>query len=141
MASILETSAVPYGITLTVWGSGALLAHFRGGPQVSDAFLFVFGGVAAYSAGVFWATRAIRRSGPSSPSPHMAVTGLLHWISIGLALGAVTLIARIGSWVAWPLGGIAGIGLYLSLVGIEHLLSPRIPLARTGAAREPGDRR
>jgi hypothetical protein len=49
---------------------------------------------------------------------------MLHILSIGGALGAVTLIAEIDSWIAWPAGGFAGVGLYLMLVGLEYMLVP-----------------
>jgi hypothetical protein len=33
-ATTVSASAAPYGYTLTVWSSGALLIHFRGSPAV-----------------------------------------------------------------------------------------------------------
>ena len=68
----------------------------------------------------------------------MALTGVLHLVSIGAAVGAVTLIANIPSWAAWPLGGFVGIGLYLALVGVEYLIAPRLPLARQASRDQPG---
>jgi hypothetical protein len=123
---ILKTAAVPYGVTLTVWASGAALAHFRGGPSVFDIFLFVFGGMAGYTVVALAVIQALEHSGPASPGAEMALTGLLHLVSIGVAVGAVTLVAQIQSWAAWPLGGFAGIGLYLALVGVEFLIAPRL---------------
>ena len=49
VATILQTAAVPYGVTLTVWGSGALVMHFRGRPKVFEVFLFALGGIAGYT--------------------------------------------------------------------------------------------
>lgn len=125
MATILQAAAVPYGVTLTIWASGAALIHFHGNPAI-----FVIGGMAGYSIGALTVFRALERMSPASPGPQMALTGVLHLISIGTALGAVTLVAKISSWLAWPLGGFAGIGLYLALVGVEYLLAPLLPLAR-----------
>ena len=130
IATILHSAAVPYGVTLTVWASGAALVHFRGGPNVYEIFLFVLGGMAAYSALALASAPVLRHGAAGSPGPQMALTGLLHLLSIGAAVGAVTLIGRVESWVAWPLGGFAGIGLYLGLVGVEFALAPLLPLAR-----------
>ncbi len=130
LATILQAAAVPYGVTLTIWASGAALIHFRGNPAIFEIFLFVIGGMAGYSIGALTVFRALERMSSASPGPQMALTGVLHLISIGTALGAVTLVAKISSWLAWPLGGFAGIGLYLALVGVEYLLAPLLPLAR-----------
>jgi hypothetical protein len=59
----------------------------------------------------------------------MALTGTLHLLSIGAALGSVAMTAEIESWAAWPLGGFLGIGLYLMLVGVEYAVAPALPLA------------
>lgn len=140
IATILHSAAIPYGVTLTVWASGAALVHFQGNPKIYDIFLFVLGGMGAYSVLALASAPVLRHGAGGSPGPQMALTGILHLLSIGAAVGAVTLIAKIDSWVAWPLGGFAGIGLYLALAGVEFALAPLVPLAR-GAPRgeEDGD--
>lgn len=130
IATILQSAAVPYGVTLTVWASGAALTHFRGDPQVFEIFLFVLGGMAGYTVLALVSAPLLQHLRPGSPGPQMALTGVLHLLSIGAAVGAVTLIGRISSWVAWPLGGFAGIGLYLGLAGFELALAPYLPFAR-----------
>lgn len=130
LAAVIQSAAVPYGVTLTVWASGASVEHFRGAPKPFEIFLFVLGGTCAYATLVLVARRALGRSSQGSAGRRMTVTGVLHPLAIGGAVGVVMLIARIGSWAAWPLGGFAGIGLYLALVGGEHLLARRLPLAR-----------
>jgi hypothetical protein len=37
---IASASATPYGYTVSLWSSGALLIHFRGTPNVGDIYLF-----------------------------------------------------------------------------------------------------
>ena len=95
LATILKTAAVPYGVTLTVWASGAALTHLRGSPNILDIFLFVIGGMAGYTAVALAVVRALEHSGPASPGAQMALTGLLHLVSIGAAVGAVTMIAHV----------------------------------------------
>jgi hypothetical protein len=136
LATILHSSAVPYGVTLTVWGSGAALIHFRGNPAIYEIFLFVFGGMAAYSVLALASARVLRHGAAGSPGPQMALTGILHLLSIGAAIGAVTLLAKLSSWIAWPLGGFAGIGLYLGLASVEYALAPLLPLAREAPRAE-----
>jgi hypothetical protein len=67
-------------------------------------------------------TRPIRRQESAAPGPEISLTGMLHPLSIGVALGGATLVGQVQSWVAWPLGGLCGIALYLLLVGLEYAL-------------------
>ena len=38
-STIVSASAPPYGYTVSVWTSGAILMHFRSTPNVGDVFL------------------------------------------------------------------------------------------------------
>jgi hypothetical protein len=120
LGTIVHSAAVPYGITLTVWGSGALVMHFRGPPRVFEVFLFVLGGVVGYALATMPAIGVTRTRQPSVPGSHLVLAGMLHPLAIGAALGSVTLVAMIQGWVAWPLGGLCGIAVYLLLVGVEY---------------------
>jgi hypothetical protein len=135
MARILESAAIPYGITLTVWGSGAALAHFRGQPKLYEIFLFLLGGMGGYALLTTIFARSLQRTSEAHPGVAMALTGTLHFLAIGGAVGAVALVANIKSWIAWPLGGMAGIALYLALAALEYSVAPLLPLAR-GAERD-----
>lgn len=44
--TMVETSAIPFGYTATIWCSGALLIHFRAQPNVGDVFAFLAGALA-----------------------------------------------------------------------------------------------
>ena len=125
LATVLQSAAVPYGVTLTVWASGACLSHFRGSPKLFEIFLFALGGVAGYAGAAATVLRVPREPRRSVPMA-MTLTGMLHVLSLGIALGAVSLISNIESSVAWPLGGFAGIGAYLAIVGIEYSLVARV---------------
>ena len=39
LGTVVLASAAPYGFTVSLWSSGALLIHFRGNPNVGDVFL------------------------------------------------------------------------------------------------------
>jgi hypothetical protein len=53
-------SVAPYGYTLTVWTSGAVLTHARGIPSTADALLFMLGAVLGFALVGSW---------PSAGSP------------------------------------------------------------------------
>ena len=125
LATIVHSAAVPYGITLTVWGSGALVMHYRGQPEVFEVFLFVLGGVGGYALATMPAIATIRTRQPAVSGSKLVLAGTLHPLAIGAALGSVTLVAMIHGWVAWPLGGLCGIAVYLLLVGVEYTLAAR----------------
>ena len=109
LGTLASASAAPYGFTLSVWSSGAILTHFRGAPNVGDVFLFIAGALAGFALVGFLAHRPLR-------APQYAVhgerervlAGLLHWFAVGIAVGSVVLISQIPSWVAWPLSMFTG---------------------------------
>lgn len=113
LRAAVAATAAPYGYTLTVWTSGAVLSHARGIPSAAQALLFLAGAVAAYAlvAGVTagWSQQRL------VPEPeHAAVWGGLHLLSVGLAIGAAALVARyVTDTGAWPLGGFLATACYL----------------------------
>lgn len=119
LARTLGASALPYGYALTLWGSGAMLIHYRGTPLPYEVLLFAAGAVAAYAL-LGWVGRP--RSSPQAPrgaASERVGAGVLHWIAVGVALGSVMLIGEIDSWVAWPLGSFVATGLFLVLASVE----------------------
>ena len=48
LATVISTSAVPYGYTLAIWGSGAVLVRSLGAPTTAEAFLFAAGAIAGF---------------------------------------------------------------------------------------------
>lgn len=49
LRAALGASAGPYGYTLTIWTTGAVLIHAFGMPSPLDAFLFMAGAVVAFA--------------------------------------------------------------------------------------------
>jgi hypothetical protein len=114
LGTLASASAAPYGFTLSVWSSGAVLTHFRGAPNVGDVFLFISGALAGFAVVGLLAHRPLRASQYAVHGERERVlAGLLHWFSVGIAVGAVVLIAQIQGWVAWPLSMFAATSLYL----------------------------
>ena len=116
LGATVATSAGPYGYTLTIWTSGAVLSHAHGIPSTTAAFLFLLGAVAAYALVGGLAFGGLSEHVVLEPT-RAAVWGGLHFLSVGLAIGAALLVARWdASLAAWPLGGFSG----------DRSLSPRI---------------
>jgi hypothetical protein len=120
LRATVAASAAPYGYTLTIWTSGAVLSHAGGIPSTAEALLFLVGAVAAYAL----------------------VGGLAFG---GLAIVAASLVAELVSGVpAWPLGAFLATTLYLfgsaSQLAVAHLVPGAGPRDRQagGRRRSPG---
>jgi hypothetical protein len=118
----LRGAALPYGYTLTVWGTGAALTHLHGDPNVGELLLFAAGAAAAYGMLKIVSHRPGGSERDLAGSPHVFRAGLIHVGGIGLGIGAAALIARIGSGVAWPLATFASTSVYMAVTSIEIAL-------------------
>ncbi|HEY7077753.1 MAG TPA: hypothetical protein VH418_20395 [Solirubrobacteraceae bacterium] len=117
LKSVARGSALPYGYTLTVWSTGAVLMRSHGPPPVGDVFLFLAGGVAAFAA-----IAAIARGAADPPDPRpgeLLTTGAAHFAAVAGAVGAAALVAEIAGGIAWPLGSFAATLVYLLLATLE----------------------
>lgn len=123
LRATIAASAGPYGYTLTIWTSGAVLAHARGIPSSVDALLFLFGAVVAYA--LVGALAISRFRGHVLPEPsHAVVWGGLHIFSVGAAIGAATLVAHVSQTAAaWPVGGFVSTALYLLGSALQLVLA------------------
>lgn len=128
LATLASASAAPYGYTISIWSSGAILVHYRGAPNVGDVFLFAAGALAGYTLIGLLVHRRLRAVGPTHSAPERVLAGVLHWFAVGAALGAVALLAQIDSPLAWLLSMFAATTIYL--VGATIQLA-----AVTGRAR------
>lgn len=113
LATFASASAAPYGFTLTVWSSGAILVHFHGAPTVADVFLFIAGSLAGFSLIGALAHRPLRTAVTVHGEPERVLAGLLNWFSVGIAVGAVVVIAHLHRWIVWPLAMFVATSLYL----------------------------
>jgi hypothetical protein len=114
LRATVAASAAPYGYTLTIWTSGAVLSHARGIPSAAAALLFLAGAVCAYAAVAAAATAGGFRERLVPAPAHAVVWGGLHLFSVGVAIGAASLAAHLVTGLAaWPLGGFCATALYL----------------------------
>ena|SRR5215211_2249260 len=49
LGTMVAASAAPYGYTVTIWSSGAVLMHSHGTPNVGDVFLFIAGALTGFA--------------------------------------------------------------------------------------------
>jgi hypothetical protein len=122
LGTIVSASAAPYGYTVSVWSSGAILIHYHSAPTIGDVLLFAAGALLGFSLLGLVAHGALRRTMPLSPGPERVVAGALHWFAVGIALGAVILVAQLASWLVWPLGSFAATSLYLLVASLQLAL-------------------
>jgi hypothetical protein len=122
-ATTVEGTAAPYGYTITIWSSGALLMHYRSAPRVWEVFVFIAGAVLGFTVLGGLGSSIIRRVKPLPPGAARAWAGMLDWFAVGIAAGAVALVAQIPSWVAWPLGSFVATLLYLVLASVQLALA------------------
>ncbi|MGA8217343.1 MAG: hypothetical protein WB771_02165 [Solirubrobacterales bacterium] len=125
LGSLASASAAPYGYTVSVWSSGAVLIHFRGSPNVGDVFLFVVGALAGFSIFAIAARRHLEALDLSELGRERVVTGVLNWFAVGIAVGAVALIAQIPSRLSWSLAIFTATVLYLLGASIQLMLVAR----------------
>ena len=126
LRTAVAASAGPYGYTLTIWTSGAVLSHARGIPATREALLFLVGAVGAYAL-----VGGIAFGGFSeqlAPAPGRSfVWGALHLFSVGLAIAAAATVAHfVQGDAAWPLGAFAVTTLYL-LASSSQLAAAHLP--------------
>ncbi len=119
LRATVAASAAPYGYTLTIWTSGAVLSHARGIPSTGEALLFLVGAVSAYVLVGGLAFGGFQ--GRAAPEPTRAVVwGGLHLFSVGLAIAVATLVAHeVTDIGAWPLGGFFATALYLTASALQ----------------------
>jgi hypothetical protein len=126
LRTTVAVSAGPYGYTLTIWTSGAVLSHARGIPSSLEALLFLVGAVTAYALVGSFAFGGFSEE-LSSERARSAVWGGLHLISVGAAIGAASLVAHfLHDKGAWPLGGFLATAIYLVASAVE-LAAARVP--------------
>jgi hypothetical protein len=116
-------SIAPYGYTLTIWTSGAVLTHARGIPTTVDALQFMLGGVGGFALvgiAAFGTHTARVQVEPQQPQ----LWAGFHVLSVGAAIGAATLIAHlVHDSGAWALGGFVATTIYLVVLTAQLALA------------------
>ena len=125
MGTIVAASAAPYGYTISVWSSGAILMGSHGTPHVADVFAFVAGALTGFGLIGLLARNGLTRGVAHEHAPDRVLAGAMHWLAAGAAVGAAALVARIDGWEAWPLAAFAATAIYLLGASVQLALVTR----------------
>jgi len=133
LQTTIAAAAAPYGYTLTVWTSGAVLMHEHDVPTAVDALLFMAGAVAGFTlVGAFAYGGTGRRTG-TVPVP-FSLWHSFHLLAVGGAIGVAVAASRLSGDAAWAVGGFAATVVYLLGAGLQQCLGRRRALASTDGA-------
>ena len=125
LGTIVAASAAPYGYTISIWSSGAVLMHSHGTPSVADVFGFLAGALTGFGLMGLLARGGLTRAEPHEHAPDRVLAGAMHWLAAGAAVGAAALVARIGGWEAWPLAAFAATAIYILGASVQLALVTR----------------
>ena len=125
LGTIVAASAAPYGYTISIWSSGAVLMHSHGTPSVADVFAFLAGALTGFGLMGLLAQGGLTRGEANEPAPDRVLAGAMHWLVAGAAVGAAALVARIGGWEAWPLAAFTATAIYILGASVQLALVTR----------------
>ena len=122
---VVAASATPYGYTLTVWTTGAIVAHHRGLPDELGALGFAGGAVVAFAlAGTLAHGHLGKVETPLFPG--FSVWQVLHFAGLAAAILLASVLSRVVDGdLVWPIAGFATTAVYLSAVAAQLMLGSR----------------
>jgi hypothetical protein len=132
--TVVAASAAPYGYTVSIWSSGAVLMHRRGVPDVFDVFLFAIGALSGFAVLGLLAHKVVATSEQLGGARERVLAGMLHWLAVGVAVGAAALLAEIPGRVTWGVGSFAATSLYI--LGASVQLALVVGAGRVAEPRE-----
>ncbi len=119
LRTAVASSAAPYGYTLTIWTSGAVISHEVGLPASWEALLFMGGAVAGFALVGGLAFGGFHQRFAPEPK-RAALWSSFHVLPIALAIGAATVTSiLIPETGAWPLGGFLSTTIYLVVLALQ----------------------
>jgi hypothetical protein len=136
LRTTIGSSAAPYGYTLATWTSGAVFIHARGVPNPLEALALMVGAVVGFALVGVLAFGGMTKHFDREPSEGNLIWGSFHFFSVGVAIGAATLIEPtmlrvllLGPWEA-----------FYSLPLIFSLREPNPPSRTSGIIEEKNRR-
>lgn len=123
LRSAVGSSAAPYGFTLAVWTTGAVIINARGAPSTINALEFAAGAVLAFAlVGLLAFGDLTGNSGEEQSKT--ALWGNFHFVSVGLAIGAAVLVTSLlDTDLVWLLASFASTACYLLALGAEFTVA------------------
>jgi hypothetical protein len=119
LTSVASSSAVPYGYTVTLWSSGAVLSHAHGPPDLARIALFLVSAIAGYNLFGGVARHLSTGAGEEIGADVKVVAGMLNWLAVASAVAAAWVCSQLPSAAAWAAGPGAATVVYLVLVALQ----------------------
>ncbi len=119
LRTAVGSSAAPYGYTLAIWTTGAVLTNTQGIPDALAALTFMVGAVLGFAfVGALAFGGLTERFDQERGQP--LLWGSFHVFSVGLAIAVAALVAHgIKGFIAWPLGAFLSTTIFLLVLGAE----------------------
>jgi hypothetical protein len=119
LRAAVGSSAAPYGFTLAVWTTGAVIIDSQGLPSAINALSFAAGSVLAFAFIGFMAFGDFTGDN-GEKRPKTSLWGNFHFLSVGLAIGAAVLVTSlVHTDLVWLLATFASTACYLLALGAE----------------------
>jgi hypothetical protein len=119
LATVIPASAAPYGYTLAIWSSGAVLLRSDGRPSLGDVLTFVAGAIAGFNLLGVLSIGVMGHVEPIESRQDRVLAGVLDWVALGAVVGAVSAISGIHGWAPWLLGPLTATVLYLLVASLQ----------------------
>ncbi len=122
---VVASAATPYGYTLAVWTTGAIVAHRQGLPDELGALGFAAGAVLAFAlAGVLAHGHLGKVEAP--PFPGFSLWQVLHLAGLAAAILLSSAVSRLADGeMVWPIAGFCATAIYLLAVAAQLMLGAR----------------
>jgi len=119
LAAVASGSAVPYGYTVTLWSSGAVLSHAHGPPDLMRVALFLVSAILGYNLFGGVARRLGATAAGEAEGEVKILAGMLNWLAVAGAVAAAWLCSQLPSATAWATGPGAATVVYLTLAAVQ----------------------
>ena len=119
ISSLVVASAAPYGYTLTIWSSGALLLRSHGVPSVGDVCIFVAGAITGFNLLALVVVDTLEGTVSIDRRVDRLLAGVLDWVALGVVVGAMSLLSEIRGWLPWLVVPLVATVLYLLIASVQ----------------------
>ncbi len=136
--SVVDNSTA-FGYSIMITASFAALSSLRGSPALAEVFGFALGAAVTFPLFQGLATAWFRRRPDTSPREVVIKGTALNFLSVGLAVGAATLVGVILEvGISWPIAGLLASSTYLLAESAELAGAERIERRRGDRGDDQG---
>ena len=125
VSTLVVASAAPYGYTLAIWSSGALLIRSHGVPSTGDVCIFVAGAITGFNVLALVVVDTLEGIVSIDRRRDRLLAGVLDWVALGVVVGAMSLLSEIRGWSPWLFVPFVATVLYLLIASFQLALFAR----------------